>query len=77
MLVHADVLAQPGDPRTQAAHAAHDQVDLHAGLRCLVSSWIIGLSTSAFNLKIRCPGSPLLLLLDFAPDQRLDAATAG
>ena len=30
---HADILADAGHAGPQAAHAAHDQVDLHAGLR--------------------------------------------
>src|SRR5262249_14896150 len=29
---HANRLAHPGDPGTQAAHAANQQVDLHPGL---------------------------------------------
>ena len=30
---HADAIAHAGDARAQAADAAHDEIDLHAGLR--------------------------------------------
>ncbi len=30
---HLDVIGDPGDAGTQRAHAAHDQVDAHAGAR--------------------------------------------
>lgn len=33
---HMDVVRNPGNPRTQTAHAAHHQIDAHAGLAGLV-----------------------------------------
>ncbi|MNV35642.1 hypothetical protein D3C71_1270940 [compost metagenome] len=33
---HVDIVRNPGDARSQAAHAAHDEVDTHARLTGLV-----------------------------------------
>src|SRR5271168_2759329 len=36
---HTNVLAYPRDPRTNGTDSAHDQVNLHAGLRSLVEGF--------------------------------------
>ena len=55
----ADVFRQPRNARAQAADAAHDQVDLHAGAGGLVELQIIRSSTIEFSLAQIWPLRPV------------------
>ena len=68
---HADVLGQPGDAGPQAAEAAHDEVDRHAGLRGLARALRrSGRSSSWFILTTMRAGRPACAMLGLALDQR-------
>ena len=59
----------------QRARAAHDQVDLHAGLRCRIQRADHASSSSAFILAMMRAGGPLARAR-LAPDHLDDAADA-
>ena len=65
-----DVLRDPGHARAQAADAADDQVDFHAGMRRRVEGSIAAGSTSEFILAMIRAGRPALAWCRLAMDQR-------
>ena len=66
--LHADVLRQPFDAGTQAADAAHDEIDLHARGARIVERIDDAGSTSALHLHQIAAGMPGLGVRHFLGD---------
>ena len=65
---HADVLAQPRNPRAQRADPAHDHIDLHPGLGGAVERVDDGLVDHRVDLDDHAGGQPGLAVGDLRLD---------